>query len=321
MLLQTSPCLRAGTAGARTPSDGRTILSNLLTANAAGLNSAPNAVFGFGRIDAFAAASQTIPTATISASSNQTATGSSSKGTAVSFMGSGSDPNSCPLQFSWTGPCGTANTQNATLQCPLGTSTEALQVSNNGVTMSSPSTVQVTVTDFSVSALSAAATVNAGQSANFSLAVEPRFGAFNAAVALSCSNSPPQSTCEFSPSSVTPASANATSSLTVTTKGPNAILLPPSRSGPAQIPIYAAWLLFPGMLLVSGALRKRFAMCVAVVALFALILFQMSCGGGSGNGSSSQTVVGGTPAGTYTVQVVGTSASLSRSTTVTLTVQ
>jgi hypothetical protein len=110
--------------------------------------------------------------------------------------------------------------------------------------------------------------------------------------------------------------------LTLTTTGPNAILLAPSRSGPARIPIYAAWLLFPGMLVVSGALRKRFAMCVAIVALFALILFQMSCGGGSGNGSNSQTtVVGGTPAGTYTVQVVGTSASLSRRTTVTLTVQ
>src|SRR5262249_34932345 len=100
--------------------------------------------------------SRTVPTA--NAGSNQTVIADRTGGALVTLNGSASsDPNGCPLSFRWTGNCGTAVGSAPPLVCPLGTSSETLRVTNNGIAFSSPSSVQITVTSgaaahFSVSA-------------------------------------------------------------------------------------------------------------------------------------------------------------------------
>lgn len=157
LVLQSAPCLSTGSAGVLTPENGRMALRKLLLNNSIdlGVPGADN-VFGFGRLDAFTSVSRTVPTA--NAGTNQTLIANRTGGAHVTLNGSASsDPNGCPLSFTWTGNCGTAIGSAPALVCPLGNNTETLRVTNNGITLSTPSTVQITVipgpaAHFSVSA-------------------------------------------------------------------------------------------------------------------------------------------------------------------------
>lgn len=175
--------------------------------------------------------------------------------------------------------------------------------------------------DFSLSVTPSTATVTSGQSSTFMVTVGGMSG-FNSAVALACSGEPASATCAFSPTSVTPASGGtATSTLTLSTKvytpphGYNRIaFLPPGTITPIR-------LLFVGLVVIAvlrrgqaGRVQARTVpFAAASILLAALCLLSLDGCGGSYSAM-------GTPPGTSTMMVTGTSGGISHSANVTLTV-
>ena len=192
------------------------------------------------------------------------------------------------------------------------------------VTMNSDQSVTATFAvnpDFSLSAAAASpASVAAGHSATSTVAINSTHG-FNGEVQFTCSVDPLPvlaPACSLSPTSATPAAnGSATSTLTITTTAPTAALAAPVAGGW----LYALWLpivgmAWAGMGLAPKIVRKR--ILAAVTLCFALAggtLFQVACGG-----SMPPHTTGGTPPGTYTVTVTGTSGSTQHFTNVMITV-
>jgi hypothetical protein len=82
--------------------------------------------------------------------------------------------------------------------------------------------------------------------------------------------------------------------------------------------VYAMWLPIGAIAMFgSGPRRRRWLGAFFIVTLVAFVGLQMGCGSDS---VTPPTTVG-TPAGTYTVTVSGSSGSASRTTTLTLIVQ
>ncbi len=215
-----------------------------------------------------------------------------------------------------------------------GTLTGTLTVTDNSNgTANSTQTVSLSGTgtappDFAIAVASggaSSATVSPGGTASYTLSVTPQNG-FNQAVSLTCSGAPSEATCSVSPTSVTP-SGTTTSAATVTVVTTAASNLPPS--GPAW-PVSkgpGVWLLVPGLLLLlalARELRRRqfgdtarlaWRRRIVLAGILLAVATMAACGGGSNKSSNP-----GTPAGTYTVTVTGTSGSLSHSTSLSLTV-
>jgi len=319
LLLQAAPCLLDGSPGALASATARVDLRNLVLNNAVDLGTpGPDNAYGYGRIDALAAANATLPTAV--AGSDQIVNGAGPDGASVTLNGSGSsEPLACPLTLHWAGTCSTATGASPTVTCPIGTNTETLTVTDNGVTLSPESSVQITVTSFAINPTPSSTTVSPGRAATYALSIAPQYGAFTNAVSLACSNLPARTACRFSPSSVTPGSGGAASTLTLSTTAPTAVFNLPFGLPPA----YKLWLAFLALCLLSLRVlqrpaRRRLATLGLAAGLFVFILtMQVACGADS----TTVTANPGTTAGTYTFTVTGTSGSLVNSVPVTLTVQ
>jgi len=180
-----------------------------------------------------------------------------------------------------------------------------------------------TGSDFSVSASPSSATIMAGQSANYTLSITPA-GGFNQTVMLSCTGAPAAATCTFSPASVTPDGTNAaTASVTVNTTarsisapGIQSQVVPPRLLQVVGTAWLACLLGLTMLIHLSRVSGRRVWLSTAVVLLLAVLC--ISCGGGGAGGA--QPLPQGTPAGTSTVTLTGSSGSISHITTVTLTV-
>jgi len=202
---------------------------------------------------------------------------------------------------------------------PTATGTRMGTLTVNDNAPGSPHTVGLsgTGTDFSLSADPTSRTVTPGQATTYTLSVTPA-GGFNQAVSLSCTGAPSRATCTFSPTSVTPDGTNAaTATVNVTTTAPSSVV---PRLRPTLPPTgrHERLLLLFGLLamLATAVTAARRRVWIGFAATLLLVLLWAACGGGGGGGGNP-----GTPKGTYTLTLTATSGGVSRTTTVSLTVQ
>ena len=163
------------------------------------------------------------------------------------------------------------------------------------------------------------ATVAAGASSTSTITIT-RVNGLADPVALTCSVTPAATrgpTCALNPASLT--GATLTSTLTVSTTAATTASLEPRSRGL----IYAMLLPIGGLALLGTGLTSRkkklwgfFLGCI----LFSTLIILPACGGNSSGGGGGGGGHPGTPAGTYTVTVTGTSGSLTHAVTPALTV-
>ena len=186
--------------------------------------------------------------------------------------------------------------------------------------------------DFQVSASPATLTLTAGQSGTVTAIVTPVNAASLTApmfVTLSCSGLPDQSSCTFTPENVEiqpGATAALTSSMVVVTQMASAASIAHPRSDSM------AWaLLLPGVFSLGGiawgARRRRWLSQLSLAALVGLVtlLGTTACNPRYNYEHHGPPVNPATPAGTYTVSVIGQSSNgitaTTHSVTIALTVQ
>ena len=183
--------------------------------------------------------------------------------------------------------------------------------------------------DFTLTPAPLTASVSAGGTAVFSLAVAAT-GGFNSPVTLNCSAPTAQGVnCSLASTTAQPGT---NVNLTVTTTGPSAALtLSPGAA--RSHPFDSAWIGLPIVALMGfgslrlRSLRPRLAFMLLCVLLSGLVAIQVACSNGSGNGGNGNGNGGGgsgspgTPAGTYTVTITAVSGSIQHTSSVSVTVQ
>jgi subtilase family serine protease len=156
-----------------------------------------------------------------------------------------------------------------------------------------------------------------GASGKSTITVDPSNG-FTGTVDLTCT--PPTSAssgvgCTISPASVTVTASSATATVTVTTTAPQAV-----SSESAWVKFgWTSTLFFAGVLILAMPSR-RFKPRLLFFGVLVLLAAGAACGG-SGSSNTPQPKNPGTPKGSYTITVTGTSGSLSNQANVSVTVQ
>ena len=244
---------------------------------------------------------------------------------ALTVLGSNFVPNSV---VRWNGNSRTTTyvsateLQGAILATDIAAGGEAqVTVFNPAPSGGASSSVALQVSTFTLGASPTSVTVTAGQSATYTIQLTPQFGSFDSSVSFNCAGLPSKCTASFSPTSVTPGAGGVTTTLTLTTKAAstsaNAALLGVSDFGPPTLGLSAVIL----TLLLAAGLRKHFPWRLSrrwltACSLVCLALAIGSCSAG-GDGGNNYT---GTPKGTHTISVQGTSGNMTVPTVVTLIV-
>ena len=236
--------------------------------------------------------------------------------------------------FAETNTCGasvaaSANCSISVTFKPTATGNRAASVTITDDATGSPQAVSLTGTgtDFTIDVAtggSNTATVTAGQTATYNLQVTPVSG-FNGTATLSCTGAPSEASCTPSPGSATPNGNTASAfAVNVTTTAPS-ILAPrgmPPRYPPMTwirivLPLVVALMLMVLLTRLTAATRgTKWAIAPAMVVLLGVLSWIGGCGGGGGGGVHNP----GTPAGTYTLTVTGTSSGVSHTLKLTLKV-
>jgi len=271
------------------------------------------------------------PTATQLTASPTTA----SSGTTINFKASVSETSGTAT------PTGTVTFSDGSTSIGTGSlasgvatfSTASLTVGTHNITAayggdtanatSSSSAVIVTITaapaaDFTIALSPSTGSVSPGSSATSTITITPS-GGFSQAISLACSGLPANSTCTFSPTSVTPnGTGTSTSTLTIATDVKTASL----STKPLRTPGGATSL---AMLAGGGSLgllllrrrrkdRRLWLLQMSLVAAFVFTSAMIGCG----HGASATTT---TPAGTSQITITATAGSTVHTATYSLTVQ
>jgi len=180
---------------------------------------------------------------------------------------------------------------------------------NNTNTNITPQIAAFQAGGFSMNISPSGQTVAAGGVARYTVQLSPQ-PSFAANVSLTCSGPPTGAACVFTSSTLSLNGAQSTTLNLTTTAQPVTTIAAASWQGP----LYALWLMVPGISLLGiGAgnkrLRRRCLGLLTLSMLFALVLLQPGCSGGS----TVPPPVSGTPTGTYQMTVTATSGSLTES--------
>ncbi len=221
-------------------------------------------------------------------------------GTAVLGMGAVSTTGAATLTLS-TLPAGALNI--------------AASYSGDANYLTSLSTIDATaVQDFGIAATSGSPSVPVvpGTAADFTVALTPGTAGFSSTITLTATGLPTGATYSFSPATVTPGSATASTVLTVQTTKP----VTTARKLEGAAGIAFALLFVPFGISRKGreALRKS-----RPLNAFGILLLLGGLAGLTGCGTSNGFF--GQPGASYTITVTGTSGTLVHSTTVVLNVQ
>ncbi len=238
--------------------------------------------------------------------------------TSIQITGDFAQTNNCSSSLAPSSSCTVNITFTPTIS---GNRNGTLTVNDNE--SGSPQTASLTGSgsDFSLNSAPGSDTVQPGSTANYNLTVSSVGGTFASAVKLTCAGLPAQTTCSLSPGTVTPGANGTTSTLSITTSGSSAQVLPVGSSRGTAL--YAVWIPLPviGLFAVALAKPKRSAVKPIMLGLPALMMMALvlmtACAGGTGI-AQTQT---GTAAGTYTITVTGASGNLQHTMNVTLVVQ
>ena len=237
LLLQAAPCLAQDDQAALDQVAARLKLRDIIISSAAPLSDAlAGNTFGAGLADALAAVQRTLPRAVAPAS--VTFSGNADAGATLSAKDLGfTDPTGCALRrLTWSGGCGTS--PGSSITCPFGTSTIHVAASSNGASFSPPTDLQITVTNFSLTAAPGSATITAGQALQVDVSIAPQGGAFDDPIALSCGDLPAMTSCTFNPSILKPGTSTAHSTLTITTTAPTRVFMPVMLWGGPVVPTW-----------------------------------------------------------------------------------
>jgi len=323
--------LVSGSATITVPAGSLDASTDTLTATYtpdSGSSSTYNSATGTNTVTVTAPA-ETTPTVTVTPSSSSITTTQSLPVT-IGVSGGGENPTPTGSVVLTSGSYSSAATTlvsgSAMITVPAGslaTSTDTLTATytpdsaSSSIYNSATGTNTVTVTaavapSFTISSSAAPQTIKPGGSAQYSITVTPQNGSFSNAITLAATGLPPGATASFSPSSITPGSSAATSTLTVQTASTTAATTPKSSPWPLAAPALAVI----GIFFLPGKKRRHW-ITLAVLAIASLGAFSAltACGGGFG------LVVPESGAGTYTLAITGTSGSVQQSTTVQLTVE
>jgi hypothetical protein len=220
---------------------------------------------------------------------------------------------SCSVNVTFTPTAGGSRTASVSVNDSAPGSPQMIALSGTGAA----------VPDFAIgpaSGSSNSATITAGQTTSFNLAVTPA-GSFSGTVNLSCAITPAVTP---APVCTVPASVNvtqgtaaaATAKISTTAAGSAGSISQADLPPPGRVAISGTIVLLASGLLLVGYRRRLPAL---VIPMIGVVLWGMSACGGGGGSSSMKTP--GTPAGTYTATVTAKSGSLTHGTTLTVLLQ